>query len=342
MSKQKAALIAVAATAVLISKWFYDRERKKRENPNFIPKSLLAGDEEEEAIALLQPALKKAALEARELSNIGQEDQLMLYGLYKQATIGNSNIDPPSKFRIRAYAKHQAWTKFHGMPRQFAILKYIEVVTHFGKLEQSDPKDPNELSKDNAAFMNTISMITGESNADIEYDKDQEYDGEDLSDDDEIEIRRRNKSNEDELASSLGTKQSTLIQGGEETALSVDGKMTALQAASLGNPILLQKCIDDGMNIEEPDETGQTPLHMAADKGSLDCIMILLKNGADINVADNEGTTPLHAAVIRGSLDVTTFLLENGGNPDIEDEDGESPRTYVMEDSNDAMKALFR
>lgn len=340
MSKQKA--LFLVATAAVVIKLIYDRKRQTRDGQNFIPKSLLAGGTEE-AIALLQPALKQAALEARNLSGLGQDDQLMLYGLYKQATMGDVNISTPSKFRMTAYAKYQAWAKFKGMPQHFAILKYVEVVSHFSKLKETGDLDSNKLPKDNSSSMANFSMISGESHADIEYEEDQDYDGEDLSDDGEEreDMKTLSHHKDDELATSLGTKQSTLLQGPDDMILSEDGTMTPLHAATLGNPILLQKCIDKKMDTNVSDENGQTPLHMAADKDSVDCIMILLKNGANINAADNEGTTPLHAAVIRGSVDVTKTLLENGGNPDLKDEDGESPRSYAMDDDCEQMKKLF-
>lgn len=346
MSKQKAifliatGVVATGATA-LIFKFIYHRKRENRDGQNFIPKSMLCGDTEE-AIVLLQPALKQAALEARELSNIGQDDQLMLYGLYKQATMGDVNITAPSKFRMTAYAKYQAWTKFKKMPRHFAILKYVEVVSHLRNLSERSDRDRSKLANDNSSSMTTFSMMSGDSKADIEYHESQNYDGEDFSDDEEGEtVKGTADSKEDELAASLATKQSTLLQGPEDMLLSEDGAMTPLQAATLGNPILLQKCVDDKMDMNVCDENGQTPLHMAADKESVDCILILLKNGANINAADNEGTTPLHAAVIRGSLDVTKLLLENGANPDVEDEDGESPRSYATDDDCEQMKELF-
>ena len=48
--------------------------------------------------------------------------------------------------------------------------------------------------------------------------------------------------------------------------------------------------------INEPDETGWTALHFAAENGHLDIVKKLVENGADINKANNQGWTALHLA----------------------------------------------
>uniref|UniRef100_A0A3Q4M9V2 Uncharacterized protein n=1 Tax=Neolamprologus brichardi TaxID=32507 RepID=A0A3Q4M9V2_NEOBR len=43
---------------------------------------------------------------------------------------------------------------------------------------------------------------------------------------------------------------------------------------------------------------GQTPLHLAASEGFLDCAEILVKAGADVLAKDSLGQTPLDSACI--------------------------------------------
>ena len=56
------------------------------------------------------------------------EDLLILYGLYKQATQGDCTIPQPWRVQVDARAKWDAWFKNRGMYRQIAMEKYIEKV----------------------------------------------------------------------------------------------------------------------------------------------------------------------------------------------------------------------
>lgn len=54
-------------------------------------------------------------------------------------------------------------------------------------------------------------------------------------------------------------------------------------------------------------------------------VKALLQDGADPNFfADDAKVSPLHIAAQRESVDILFLLLEAGGNPDAETEDGES------------------
>ncbi len=54
---------------------------------------------------------------------------LQLYSLYKQATTGDVNTDPPSNpFDIVNKAKHEAWTQLKGKPSDTAMQEYIALV----------------------------------------------------------------------------------------------------------------------------------------------------------------------------------------------------------------------
>lgn len=46
---------------------------------------------------------------------------LVLYGLYKQATVGDVNISQPWKVQVEARAKYDAWEKNKGMKTDEAM-----------------------------------------------------------------------------------------------------------------------------------------------------------------------------------------------------------------------------
>lgn len=55
---------------------------------------------------------------------------------------------------------------------------------------------------------------------------------------------------------------------------------------------------------------GETPLHFAADAGSLDAIQTLLDAGADPNSCeDDEGQPPLMFAILNGHYDAAALLV---------------------------------
>lgn len=53
---------------------------------------------------------------------------LELYALFKQATSGDVAGSRPGIFAPRARAKHDAWAKLSGLPRERAMARYVELV----------------------------------------------------------------------------------------------------------------------------------------------------------------------------------------------------------------------
>ena len=56
---------------------------------------------------------------------------------------------------------------------------------------------------------------------------------------------------------------------------------------------------------------GSTPLHVAAQKGSLEALIILLENNFNLNAKDGDGKTPLILAVNNGHIEIVKYLLNN-------------------------------
>lgn len=59
-------------------------------------------------------------------------------------------------------------------------------------------------------------------------------------------------------------------------------------------------------------------LILAARRGALDDLELLLSHGVDVNAKTDPGLTALHSAKISGREDTVKFLLEKGADPDIE------------------------
>jgi acyl-CoA-binding protein len=63
----------------------------------------------------------------------GNDVLLQIYALYKQATEGDVNIEPPANaFDFVAKAKYNAWEKLKGKPKEEAMQAYVDLI---GKLK---------------------------------------------------------------------------------------------------------------------------------------------------------------------------------------------------------------
>lgn len=78
----------------------------------------------------LQQQFEKAAEESKTLSEKPSNDILLqLYSLYKQGSVGDINIDPPSNaFDIVNKAKFNAWEALKGKTKEGAMQEYIDLV----------------------------------------------------------------------------------------------------------------------------------------------------------------------------------------------------------------------
>ena len=72
----------------------------------------------------------EAVSESKSLQDRPSNDTLLqLYSLYKQATEGDVNSDPPANpFDFVAKAKYEAWTKLKGKSKTEAMNEYIALV----------------------------------------------------------------------------------------------------------------------------------------------------------------------------------------------------------------------
>jgi len=78
----------------------------------------------------LAQQFEKAVAESQTLSEKpSNEILLQLYSLYKQASVGDINTDPPSNpFDIVGKAKYNAWSELKGKSREDAMQAYIDLV----------------------------------------------------------------------------------------------------------------------------------------------------------------------------------------------------------------------
>lgn len=81
-----------------------------------------------------------------------------------------------------------------------------------------------------------------------------------------------------------------------------------------------------GLVHERDIRQGRTPLHFAAEHGSLSAAEILIEEKADVNAATKkEGLTPLHLAAGNGHTPLVSLLLQHGADKTIKDRSGKTP-----------------
>ena len=98
--------------------------------------------------------------------------------------------------------------------------------------------------------------------------------------------------------------------------------MSLVSAAHNGNIALVQKLLDEGVDVNIQDNEGYTALILASTYRHIDIVKLLLNSGANTNFQNNVGETALLLASLRGRTDIARLLLTSGANPNLRDNDG--------------------
>ncbi|CAK0847845.1 unnamed protein product, partial [Prorocentrum cordatum] len=92
-------------------------------------------------------------------------------------------------------------------------------------------------------------------------------------------------------------------------------------AAAAGNLERLERLLATvGVDVDEPDEDGLTPLMAAARAGHLKAIHRLMRRSPRVDAADGLGRTALDHAVENGHADVVAFMTADTGDAAVVEE----------------------
>jgi len=73
---------------------------------------------------------EEAVAKVNGLKSCDNDTLLDLYAYYKQATIGQCNIESPGVFNIKATKKYQAWKGLGDMDSETAKSRYIRIASN--------------------------------------------------------------------------------------------------------------------------------------------------------------------------------------------------------------------
>ncbi|CAG12825.1 unnamed protein product, partial [Tetraodon nigroviridis] len=77
----------------------------------------------------MSESFQKAAEEAKVLKKSPDNTELgELYALYKQATVGDVNVDRPGMLDFKGRAKWDAWNTKKGVSKEEAMTAYVDLV----------------------------------------------------------------------------------------------------------------------------------------------------------------------------------------------------------------------
>ncbi|TLF28514.1 MAG: hypothetical protein FCO83_00120 [Spiroplasma sp. WSS] len=96
------------------------------------------------------------------------------------------------------------------------------------------------------------------------------------------------------------------------------------------------------MNINEKDNSGNTPLHYACFHNFLETADLLIKYGANINAKNNSDNTPLHYAIMSNAdLKFINLLINKGANFIEKDKMGNDSLSFAKDFSKDKKVSKF-
>ncbi|KAF5838655.1 ankyrin repeat-containing domain protein [Dunaliella salina] len=111
--------------------------------------------------------------------------------------------------------------------------------------------------------------------------------------------------------------------------------------ASAGDVELLKRLIQEGGNVDEPDEEGRTALHFACGYGEIDCAKVLIEAKAKLDAVDNNQNTALHYAAGYGQAEACKLLVESKADRNAKNMDGKTALEVAqLNEQEEVVKAL--
>ncbi|MDD4871254.1 MAG: ankyrin repeat domain-containing protein [Kiritimatiellae bacterium] len=115
-------------------------------------------------------------------------------------------------------------------------------------------------------------------------------------------------------------------------------------AVEAGNVVKVQQLLSaDATLVNAQNESGTTPLHLAAGLNNTNLVQFLIAKGANIKAATKQGWTALHWAAYLNAADATVLLLAKGADSQVKASDERTPlQIAITENSQDVVAILAK
>ncbi|KAL1737061.1 acyl CoA binding protein-domain-containing protein [Schizophyllum commune] len=220
---------------------------------------------------------------APSLAKVSTAVKLELYGLFKCATVGAvPTTSRPSLFDMTGRAKWDAWVEWGKKypTTEVAEARYIERAKELGwdgstpKAKQAPPQK-SEKAKG----------------------KEARKDEDDIWDDSDDESNAKK-------GGGLGVNVSRMAAPEGEVEENLHGYAVANDAGRIAAYLDAHP----GKGVDEKDEYGFTPLHLATDRGNVEAVKMLLARGADPQCMDPDGLTAVKLAEEAGHENIRALF----------------------------------
>uniref|UniRef100_A0A8D2B5G5 Retinoic acid induced 14 n=1 Tax=Sciurus vulgaris TaxID=55149 RepID=A0A8D2B5G5_SCIVU len=132
----------------------------------------------------------------------------------------------------------------------------------------------------------------------------------------------------EKVASLLGKK------GASATKHDSEGKTAFHLAAAKGHVECLRVMVAHGVDVTAQDTTGHSALHLAAKNGHHECVKKLLQSKCPAEGIDSSGKTALHYAAAQGCLPAVQVLSEHKSPVSLKDLDGNIPLLLAVQNGH--------
>lgn len=134
-------------------------------------------------------------------------------------------------------------------------------------------------------------------------------------------------------AAFLGSVEGTvaLLETGlvDVNRLSSTGLTALMMAASRGHLPVVRLLLHKGANPSGKNRKGSTALHSSTVEGHLAVTRMLVEAGTDLDAVNHEGGTALHNAALFGHFEIVRLFVEAGANVNIRRDGGATPLYYA-------------
>lgn len=113
--------------------------------------------------------------------------------------------------------------------------------------------------------------------------------------------------------------------------LSCKLEFQAMAAISRGDAWTLEEIFMRGGLKTMKGKNGSSPIHLAVQMNSIDAVMVLINIGVDINEVNSMGFTPLFLAKSAGANQIEQLLLENGAKLVVDKVEADDPIVTVLD-----------